>query len=254
MDQADNGRAGDAAGWPGGQSLERLRRVPLFQGLGDAALRRVLSGAAVRGLADGGILFLQGEPADRFYVLLEGWVRLYRLTEDGAQAIVTVVAPGETFAEAAVFASGRYPVCAEAAGPATVLAIQRRAVTEALAAEPEIALMMLASLSQRLRHLVGRIEQLQVKSAPQRLALFLAGLCGDQTGAASVDLPFAKALLAQRLGMRPETLSRALASLRAHGVTVSGTRVTIADVARLRGYGEGAHDGNAAKAMDGPAR
>lgn len=219
-----------------GADLERLRCVPLFQDLAEELLRSVMSAASVSRVDDGAILFIQGDEADRFYVLLEGWVKLYRVSEDGAQALVTVVAPGETFAEAAMFASERFPVCAEAVGAATVLAISRRRFTASLAADPQIALLMLASLSARLRHLVERIEQLQVKSAPQRLAHFLARLCTQTSGPAIVELPFAKVLVAERLGMRPETLSRALVALRAHGVRANGNQVTIADIQRLRAF------------------
>jgi len=218
--------------------LDRLRRAPLFQGLADASLRSVLSAASVLRVDDGVLLFVQGDEADRFYVLMEGWVKLYRVTEDGAQSLLTVVAPGETFAEAAMFACARFPVCAEAVGAATVLVLERSRFTASLAADPEIALFMLASLSKRLRHLVERIEQLQVKSAPQRLGVFLLRLCEQTCGRETVELPFTKVLVAQRLGMRPETLSRALAALRRHGVQVNGGQVTIADVERLRAYCE----------------
>lgn len=216
--------------------IPELRRIALFQGLGDASLRRLLAGARLARVDDGHVLFVQDDEADRFYVLLDGWVKLYRLTEDGAQTLVSVVAPGETFAEAAVFASARFPVCAEAVGAATVLVVGQREVTTALAADPQIALAMLASLSGRLRHLVDRIENLQVRSAPQRLAHFILHCCPETSGFARVDLPFAKTLVAQRLGMRPETLSRSLTVLRRYGVQAAGGRIAIADIQRLRAF------------------
>lgn len=214
----------------------RLRTVPLFAGLSEGSLKALLAGAVVSRFESGTTLFLQGDDANRFYVLLDGWVKLYRLTEDGTEAIVTVIARGETFAEAAVFASARFPVCAETVGAVTVLIVNRRELTAALAADHQIALVMLASLSARLRHLVERIEHLQIRSAPQRLGDFILSLCPEAKGPAQVDLPFAKALVAQRLGMRPETLSRSLAALRAHGVQASGEQVTIADIQQLRSF------------------
>ncbi len=237
MDEGGNGEETQSAPFDD-VGFARLRRIPLFQGLPLASLRSMLADAQVRRIEDGAVLFLQGDDADRFYVLLDGWVKLYRLTEDGTQALVTVVAPGETFAEAAVFASARFPVCAETAGAATVLALPRRGFAAALAADPQIALAMLASLSMRLRHLVERIEQLQVKSAPQRLAAFLVHLCPRTEGSAMVGLPFAKGLVAQRLGMRPETFSRAVAALRSQGVRMEGGQVSISDVGCLRSYSE----------------
>ncbi len=219
-----------------GREAARVRAVPLFHGLSERALHCLLADASVRGVARGTTLFLQDEPADRFYVLLDGWVKLYRLTADGAEAIVTVVAPGETFAEAAVFASGRFPVCAEAVAEAKVLTLTAAAFAHTLAADPDIAFAMLGSLSVRLRHLVQQIEQLQVASAPQRVGGFLLRFCPPGGGPASLELPFNKALIARRLGMQPETFSRAMTRLRAFGVERSGAVVTIRDVAGLRAF------------------
>jgi len=217
-------------------AIQCMRDTPLFQGLSDHSLGGLLRDAQVVRAEDGTVFFIQEDEADRFYVLLEGWVKLYRLTEEGEQALVTVVAPGETFAEAAMFASAHFPVCAEAVGDVATLMIGRQAFTDALTADRQIGLVMLASLSTRLRHLVERIEQLQIKSAPQRLGDFLLRLSPHACGRTTIGLPFSKVLMAQRLAMRPETLSRALAALRKHGVEVDGGRVTIADVERLRAY------------------
>lgn len=215
------------------QETAVLKATPLLQGLGDAALVQLLAGAKLHDLAAGAALFVQDEPAERFFVLLEGWVKLYRLGVDGSEAIVGVVAPGETFADAATFANALYPVCADAVTPSRVLSLALRAFEQAITADGAIALRMLGSLSRRLRYLVGQIEQLQMKSAPQRLGAFLVGLCPASSGAAVLVLPLPKALIAQRLGMRPETLSRAMLALRRVGVERQGAAVSIADVAIL---------------------
>mgnify|MGYP001167423878 CR=1 FL=1 len=216
-----------------GDEAAVLRGIPLFQGLADDALALLLDGAAVRMLPQGASLFLQDEPAHCFFLLLGGWVKLYRLSTDGSEAIVGVVAPGETFADAASFANAVYPVCADAIAPSRVLLLAMPAFRRAIAADGAIALRMLGSLSRRLRHLVEQIEHLQVKSAPERLGAFLVGLCPARSGAAELSLPLPKALIAQRLGMRPETLSRALLALRKVGVNQRGTSIAITDVAAL---------------------
>lgn len=215
-----------------------LRQAPLFHGLGDDALGQLLTGATVAPLLQGQPLFLQDEPAKRLFLLLTGWVRLYRLGHDGTEAIVGVVAAGETFAEAASFADAVYPVCADAIAPARVLCLAKSAFERAIAADGTIALRMLGSLSHRLRRLVVQIEHLQVKSAPQRLASFLVGLSPARTGGVTLTLSLPKALIAQRLGMRPETLSRAFATLRKLGVSQRGSEVTIADLGTLAGFAD----------------
>lgn len=213
-----------------------VRSVTLFQRLPDRALSLLMASATVRTVPPGANLFLQDEPADRFFVMLDGWVKLYRLTRDGAEAVVNVVAPGETFAEAAMFANGAFPVCAQAVNEARVLAISAEGFARCLREDATIAFAMLGSLSTRLRHLVQQIEQLQVRSAPQRVGAFLLRFCPSGTGSATFDLPFDKSLVAKRLGMQPETFSRALAKLRAIGVTTHGGTVSIADLEGLRHF------------------
>ncbi len=214
-----------------------VRAVPLFQRVSDRGFAALLAAAQARAVPRGTTLFVQEEPADRFFVLLEGWMKLYRLTRDGAEAVVHVVGPGESFAEAAVFASARFPVCAEAAADSRVLTLTAEGFARCLREDEGIALAMLGSLSVRLRHLVDRVEQLQVQPTRERVAAFLLRFCQpDAAGAVAFPLPFDKALIARRLGMQPETFSRALAKLRPLGVDARGGVVRIADVAALRAF------------------
>jgi hypothetical protein len=92
---------------------------------------------------------------------------------------------------------------------------------------------MIASTSQHLHHLVQQVEQLKAQSGVQRVAEFLASLCQIDHGPAMIALPYDKVLIAARLGLKPESLSRAFAKLRTIGVEVSASHVAIRDVARL---------------------
>jgi len=103
----------------------------------------------------------------------------------------------------------------------------------------ELGIRMLGTLSQRLRGLVLHIEQIQARSTPQRLGEFLLGLCATCDGGESettIDLPYDKFLVAARLGMKPESLSRALVKLRDVGVTTQGHQVMLGDIQKLRNY------------------
>jgi CRP/FNR family transcriptional regulator, dissimilatory nitrate respiration regulator len=216
--------------------LVLLRRAPLFRRLKEDALARMLAPAVVTTVPRGQNLFVQGQEAERFYVLLSGWVKLYRMTAEGAEAVVTIVAPGESFAEAALFLSSRYPVSAEAVDRARLLSFAAADFARLMGEDSGLAMAMLASLSVRLHGLVSQIEQLHAHSSPKRVGHFFLKLCSDKTGAVAFDLPFDKALLARRLGMQPETFSRALRQLREIGVATQGPKVTVADVAALREF------------------
>jgi CRP-like cAMP-binding protein len=93
---------------------------------------------------------------------------------------------------------------------------------------------MIASTSQHLHHLVQQVEQLKAQSGVQRVAEFLAGLATSDEGACVIALPYDKVLIAARLGLKPESLSRAFAKLRSIGVEVHASHVAVSDVARLR--------------------
>ncbi|WP_035692142.1 Crp/Fnr family transcriptional regulator [Azospirillum halopraeferens] len=225
------------------QDAATIRSSPLFQGLSDRSLSALVGSARVHPAPRGSTLFVQDEPADRFFILLEGWVKLYRLTRDGAEAVVNVVAAGETFAEAAMFASGRFPVCAEAVADCRVMTLTAEAFARCLRDDDRIAFAMLGSLSLRLRHLVQQIEQLQVQPTPQRVGSFLLRFCPEGSGSAVFALPFDKALIARRLGMQPETFSRALAKLRGIGVEAHGGTISVADLDELRRFCHADEDG-----------
>ncbi len=219
-----------------------LAALPLFKGMAPESLQMLLADAAVRRYARHHMLFLQGAPADRFYIVLEGWVRLFRVTPDGHETVIAAFTRGESFAEAAGFAEGVFPVNAQVAEDARLLVVPVSTFTRRLHRNPALAVNMLASMSRHLRDLVQEIEQRTVRSAPQRLGAFLLKLCPAQ-GAATIDLTTEKGLVAARLGMQPETLSRALAKLRAVGVTTRDRHVIVSDIGALRRFAEGDHDG-----------
>jgi CRP-like cAMP-binding protein len=216
------------------RDLAVIARVPLFAGLEASSLADLLGEALVRRFARHALLFIEGEPAGQFYVVLDGWVRLYRQTTDGRESMIALLARGESFAEAVMFLGGRFPVNAAVVDDARLLVIPAKSFRRALRKDNELCFKMMASMAMHLRRLVGQVEQLTVRSSSERVAQFLLRLARDGAESAIVHLPYDKGLIAARLGMQPETLSRALAKLRPLGVETHGSRVTIRDIGALR--------------------
>lgn len=214
--------------------LGLIRGLPLFAGLDDAQLARLLVGAIVRRYDRGAVLFLQGEPAERFFVVLEGWVRLFRGMPDGQHSTIAIFGRGDSLAEAAIFDGGDYPVTGSVVVPSRLLVVPARDFIEQLRSNPELALNLLASMSRHLRRLVRQVEQLTNRSSVQRVADFLLRQCPEGEQQAELELPLEKLLVAAHLGMQPETLSRSLARLRDAGVETHGNRIVIRNVASLR--------------------
>jgi CRP-like cAMP-binding protein len=216
-----------------------VMRAPLFKAMGPAISRAMIGDRSPRTYSRGETIFEQGEPADGFFCVIEGWAKLYRLREDGEDVVVATFSTAETFAEVAMFLGGRYPASCEAVSPARILKIDAANLRRAVLAEPQLAFDMLAASSLRLRQLVDEIEQLKARTAPQRIADFFVKLAGATSGAARIALPYEKALIASRLGMKPESFSRALGKLADLGVVVERESVFIPDVERLAAFAEG---------------
>ncbi|WP_329647165.1 Crp/Fnr family transcriptional regulator [Hyphomicrobium sp.] len=210
-----------------------VRLTPLLGAVSEEVAQSLIGNQSVGVFKKGETLFQQGEAADAFFVVLGGWVKLYRATPDGNEAVVGVYRRGETFAEAAMFLGGRYPVNAEVVTDARLLRVDGRVLRRRIMEQPELSLSMLASASYHLKALVEQIEHIKLLSAPQRLADFLVRLAPVREGGATIELPYEKALIANRLGMKPESLSRALARLRPLGVSVDREHISVVDVAVL---------------------
>ena len=218
------------------QDLNVIRRCPLFGDLDAENVNRLLRHATTVEHGRGETLFTQGDPATHFFVIFEGWVKVYRLTRAGKEAVVGVFSKGQSFAEAAAFLQGAYPASAETVAECRLLRIPTGKLVAWVQDSPEIGLAMLASTSRHLHALVQQIEQLKARTGTQRVAEFLADLCPVDDGACTIGLPYDKALIAGRLGMKPESLSRAFARLRAVGVMIDHNMAAISDVGALRGY------------------
>ena len=222
-----------------GEDFQVLTRLPLFSGMPPAALEHILSDAWVQEFERGHVLFIHAEPAERFYVILDGWVKLFRQTMAGGESVIAVFTGGESFAEAAIFDKGIYPVSAMTVDDSRLLVVPADTFVRRVRENGDYALNMMASMSRHLRGLVRQIEQLAAKSSAERVATFLVRLCPENAGSAVVSLPLEKSLIAGRLGMQPETFSRSLKKLQRLGVSNSRNEVHIRDVAALRDYSEG---------------
>jgi len=219
---------------PTPSDLEIAATIPVLSGLQPQALALLLSEASVLSLRPGHALFRQGDTAIAFFIILDGCVKLYRVTAAGDEAVLNVFGKGESFAEAVTFTSGCYPATACAVTCARVMVIPADHVLNCIREMPDIAIAMIASTSQHLHRLVQHIEQLTAQSATQRVAEFLASLAPATKGPCTIALPYDKSLIAGRLGLKPESLSRVFAKLRAAGVDVRASNVLVSDVARLR--------------------
>ncbi len=215
------------------QELKILKSTILFEGLDDEVLRKIVGNQLPREFKKGHIIFQQDDEADYFYVILDGWVKLYRQMPTGRDAILHVFTKGESFAEAAIFREHRYPATAEVVADASILAISSNAFTNVLTEYPDAMMQLLFSMSAKMKQFVAELEQVKGRNSLQRVAYFLYKLHTVKNDSGVVELPYEKHIIASRLGIKPESLSRALTKLRVFGVGCSNNQITISDVSKL---------------------
>lgn len=214
-----------------------LRALPLFAALDDEQFRRLADSVQVLALEPQQMLFQRGDPAHHWYVVLDGSVKLALHSRAGDEKVVERLGPGQSFGEALMFMEApAFPLAAVALETSEVLAVPNSGFIAALKESPETCFRMLADLSRRLHGLVREIEELTLASASLRLVRHVLDLAGPEaSGAVTVTLEGSKQMLASRLAIKPETLSRILRSLSDAGVVaVDGRTIHVPSLERLR--------------------
>jgi len=205
-----------------------MKSCPLFADLSAEELKQLEAIVHRRKVQRGELLFSDGDAAKGFYVVVEGRVKVYKLSADGKERILHIVPPGSTFAEAAIFGDGNYPAYAEPLITSTLLFFPKRDFLNLLHNQSQMAINMIAGLSRYLRQFATQVEQLTFQDVPARLAKYLLTLPGAATG--RVVLPISKGQLASNLGTVSETLSRTLRKLADEGLlAVEGKNITLLD-------------------------
>ncbi len=222
------------ASHPTAGDLQVITRIAVFQGLRPETVEHIVAPATVITLAPHDTLARQGDPATAFFIIIDGWIKVYRIAVSGDEAVIHMMTRSDSYAEAAAFTGTRYLASAQAVSNARVVRVPADHVVRCIRESPDIALAMIASTSLHLHHLVQQIEQLKAQSGVQRVAEFLASLAPVDTGSCVIALPYDKVLIAARLGLKPESLSRVFAKLRSIGVAVHASHVAVGDVGKLR--------------------
>lgn len=214
-----------------------LRRNYLFAGLNDDELKIVTDCLQEIRLDEGRTLFEHGQPADRFFMVIEGQIKLYRLSEEGDEKVIEIVRPGETFAEAVMFMSGKFfPVNANALAKTRLLAIPNAAFKELLRKSPDSCFRLMADMSQRLHKRLNEIDSLTLHNATYRLVGYLLReLPEDVLQSPEIVLTTPKHVIASQLSIKPETFSRILMRLSRDGlIVVRGNSIVLENLERLR--------------------
>lgn len=216
---------------------EELRRHHIFAGLDNLQLGKVIQSAQVMELQENQRLFDAGQEARHFYLVRGGRIKLYLSSADGVEKIIHLVGPGETFAEALMFMdSPSYPIHASALSESQVLAFSNKVFREILRESVDTCFRLLGDMSAWLKKQLNEIDALTLQNATLRFSNYLLRqVPPGQTGAFTITLEAAKQVIASRLSIQPESLSRILRNMQREGlISTQGNEIVVHDVAALR--------------------
>ncbi len=217
-----------------------LRENHLFRALSDEQMKKLCAATTQKSLAQGEHLFEEGSRADEFYLVAQGQIKLYRLSPTGQEKVIEIIRPGQTFAEALMFRDiPVYPVNAQALANVECYAIKNRVFIDILKGSVDLCFQVMADISMRLKRHLNEIDSLTLQNASLRVVNYLGYMIPEGSRESTeITLPAAKNIVASRLSITPETLSRILHALSSKGlISVEGLHIKVHDVDGLRAYG-----------------
>ena len=219
-------------------TLDFLRNLPLFRELDLSQLEAIGAATAEQRVVTGAALFRRGDACVGMHLIVLGRVKLALPAPAGAEKVIEILGPGQSFGEAVMFIGKPYNLNAEALADSLLLHIDTYAILDAIEHNPDFARRMLNELSQRQCRLVADIEAYTLKSATERVTGYLLTALDDparQGQPADVLLAASKSVLASRLNITREHFSRVLHELSQAGlIRVSGRNIHVLDPAGLR--------------------
>lgn len=214
---------------------QQLKNGYLLAALAEPEFEAVLAHASVRILTPGERLFDQGDPCTHFFFVLSGIIKLCRLAPNGEEKVMDLVRHGHYFAEAVMFMGGRYPIHARALDAARLVALENKHFLSLLRSNDDLCMRLLSSMSQRMHGLINEIDNLTLHSGTQRVIGYLMEQLPEGVVSPSVRLSVPKHVIASRLGIQPETLSRVLTKLRGeHLIDMHEDTIVLKDIQALR--------------------
>ncbi len=205
-----------------------LSNIPLFQGFDPETIEIIKDAARRENYQKNTLLVREGEKGDSLFVILSGMVRIYIQDEDGNEHTLHMSGPQQYFGEVALLDGKSRTASAVTTEATTVLRIPRSAFISSVRQNPDIALHIISSTTQRLRKATADIRALALKSTYQRLALKLMELSQEQNGTQSLERDYTHSDLATMIGASREAVSKILVDLEKQGyIERSGKQIVI---------------------------
>lgn len=210
------------------EDKDEIAQLPLFANLSEKSLDRLLNGAFLQRFPAHVELIREGDPPDFLHMVVDGQVEVFSRYRD-RETTVAVIGPYQTFILAAVVLDRAYLKSARALAPCRILMLPAEAVRQTFDSDPIFARAIAQQLAMAYRGVVQELKNQKLRTSLERLANWLVRQDSDSGDTGRIVLPFDKKVLAARLGMVPEVLSRTFATLQAYGVKVDGRVIVLSN-------------------------
>lgn len=208
--------------------LKQVRDLPLFSGMDEDNFADVMRVAYLQTFPPQVQLITEGESADFLHVVVDGAVELFARS-NGRETTMAIVHPVSTFILAAVLKDAVYLMSARTLAKSRILLIPSEDIRSVMERDASFDRAIIVELATCYRSVVKAQKDLKLRSGVERLANYLLRQHGHAGANGVFILDIEKRILANRLGMTPENLSRAFATLKPYGVEVNGVEITLAD-------------------------
>ncbi|MFC8598986.1 MULTISPECIES: Crp/Fnr family transcriptional regulator [unclassified Isoptericola] len=212
--------------------------APLFADMDTEETKALFESMIPVELTRGDVLFREGEPGDRLYVIAQGKIKLGRRSSDGRENLLSILGPGEMFGELSLFDPGPRTATASSVSDALVYELRHQALVQWISAHPSVATTLLGALARRLRRTNETLADLVFSDVPGRVAKALLDLSArfgePNDDGIRVAHDLTQEELAQLVGASRETVNKALADFATRGwVRREGRAVVLLDIDRL---------------------
>ena len=240
-------------------TIDLLRRVPLFATLSEEELEPMADMAATRSFQADDVVFREGDLSSTCYVIRAGRACALREHSDGRALTLARFGPGDIFGELAMLDDERRSATVKALDDLEVIAIRGPDMRRLLFEHPAISVKLITTLGRRLRETSARLAGQSFETVQTRVAKVLSQLVEDARSESSshedarseggshedivggshedIVITATQAEVARLAGSSRESASRFLAALDRAGIITQGRgRLTVHDPAALERY------------------
>lgn len=213
----------------------KIAKVPLLNGVKQGTIDAFLEDSRILSFNKDEEIFFQGGVAENFYIILDGYVKLFQIDIEGKEVIHNIRSTGDALLEIIVD-DPTYVVNANTITKVTLLSVPLAKVCCFVRDNKIIASNMLSIIIDQYRKCISHFSQLSLKTVSQRVGWFLLKLFIENERNEIIDIPYDKRVVASYLGMKPETFSRIMKQLKDDEFIIQRNTVKVPKANSLCGY------------------